>query len=104
MPAAVSPAALAPPLPARTGRLGDLHLDLAAVEFRAIQAPHGLTGLPEVVISTNPKPRDRPESRSVTTLAESTPPTAANASRRRSLDVENESPPTKSLTATAHSF
>src|SRR5207302_3770656 len=58
----------------------------------------------EVVISTNPKPRDRPESRSVTTLAESTPPTAANASRRRSLDVENESPPTKSLTATTHSL
>ena len=45
MPAAVPAAALAPPLPARTGRLRDLDLDLAAVELRAIQAPHGLTGL-----------------------------------------------------------
>src|SRR5215470_679319 len=52
-----------------------------------------------VAISTNPKPRERPVSRSVTTLADSTPPTAANASRKRSLDVENDRPPTKSLTA-----
>src|SRR5437867_7451872 len=52
-----------------------------------------------VAISTNPKPRDRPVSRSVTTLADSTLPTAAKASRRRSLEVEKERPPTKSLTA-----
>src|SRR6266478_2758133 len=52
-----------------------------------------------VAISTNPKPRDRPVSRSVTTLADSTLPTAAKASRRRSLDVEKDKPPTKSFTA-----
>src|SRR5437867_1133731 len=52
-----------------------------------------------VAISTKPKPRDRPVSRSVTTLADSTLPVAAKASRRRSFEVENERPPTKSLTA-----
>jgi membrane protein DedA with SNARE-associated domain len=52
-----------------------------------------------VAISTNPKPRERPVSRSVTTLADSTLPTAAKASRRRSLEVEKDKPPTKSLTA-----
>src|SRR5437879_7988176 len=52
-----------------------------------------------VAISTKPKPRDLPVSRSVTTLADSTLPVAAKASRRRSLEVENERPPTKSLTA-----
>src|SRR2546428_691020 len=52
-----------------------------------------------VAISTNPKPRDRPVSRSVTTLADSTAPAAEKASRRRSVEVENERPPTKSLTA-----
>src|SRR5207245_5881189 len=35
----------------------------------------------EAVISSNPKPRDRPESRSVTTLAESTPPPAPTPSQ-----------------------
>src|SRR5438445_591542 len=52
-----------------------------------------------VAISTKPKPRERPVSRSVTTLADSTLPHAANASRRRSVDVEKERPPTKSFTA-----
>src|SRR2546425_7026710 len=52
-----------------------------------------------VAISTNPKPRERPVSRSVTTRADSTLPTAAKTSRRRSLDVEKERPPTKSFTA-----
>src|SRR5437773_1481022 len=52
-----------------------------------------------VAISTNPKPRERPVSRSVTTLADSTLPAAAKASRRRSLEVEKDKPPTKSLTA-----
>src|SRR5206468_7934771 len=52
-----------------------------------------------VAISTNPKPRDRPVSRSVTTLADSTVPIWAKVSRRRSLEVENERLPTKSLTA-----
>src|SRR4029450_13579987 len=52
-----------------------------------------------VAISTNPKPRERPVSRSVTTLADSTLPTAAKASRRRSLEVEKDKPPTKSFTA-----
>ena len=44
-----------------------------------------------VAISTNPKPRDRPVSRSMTTAADSTAPAWANVSRRRSVDVENES-------------
>src|SRR5687768_16547729 len=52
-----------------------------------------------VAISTKPKPRERPVSRSVTTLADSTLPQAAKASRSRSVEVEKESPPTKSLTA-----
>src|SRR2546425_7447189 len=52
-----------------------------------------------VAISTNPKPRDRPVSRSVTTLADSTRPPAAKASRRRWLEVEKDKPPTKSFTA-----
>jgi len=41
-----------------------------------------------VTISTNPKPRERPVSRSVTMVADSTEPTAANASRRLSVEVE----------------
>jgi hypothetical protein len=49
-------------------------------------------------ISTNPNPRDRPVSRSVITAAESTPPYRANVSRRRSVEVEKERPPTNSLT------
>src|SRR2546428_8369823 len=52
-----------------------------------------------VAISTKPKPRERPVSRSVTTRADSTLPIAAKTSRRRSLDVEKERPPTKSFTA-----
>ena len=52
-----------------------------------------------VAISTNPKPRERPVSRSVTTAADSTLPTAAKTSRSRSLEVEKDNPPTKSLTA-----
>src|SRR5919206_1746543 len=52
-----------------------------------------------VAISTKPKPRERPVSRSVTTAADSTVPVAAKTSRRRSLEVEKDSPPTKSLTA-----
>src|SRR5512145_1628492 len=49
-------------------------------------------------ISTNPKPRERPVSRSVITAADCTGPNRANASRRPSLDVENERPPTNNLT------
>jgi hypothetical protein len=49
-------------------------------------------------ISTNPNPRDRPVSRSVMTAAESTPPYLANVSRRRSVEVENERPPTNNRT------
>src|SRR5437667_6807286 len=52
-----------------------------------------------VAISTKPKPRDRPVSRSVTTVGDWTSPKPAKASRRRSFDVEKERPPTKSLTA-----
>src|SRR5215831_4285815 len=52
-----------------------------------------------VAISTNPNPRDRPVSRSVTTLADSTEPILAKASRRRSLEVEKERLPMNSLTA-----
>src|SRR5262245_33242005 len=52
-----------------------------------------------VAISTNPNPRDRPLSRSVATVPDSTVPKPAKACFRRSGEVENESPPTKSLTA-----
>src|SRR5262245_5048406 len=66
------------------------------VPLRRLMACSASSG---VAISTNPKPRERPVSRSVTTLADSTLPTAANASRRRSLEVEKDKPPMKSLTA-----
>src|SRR5204862_6806034 len=66
------------------------------VPFSLLMACSASSG---VAISTNPKPRERPVSRSVTTLADSTAPHAANASRRRSLEVEKERPPTNSLTA-----
>jgi hypothetical protein len=62
--------------------------------FRAPMACSAASG---VDISTNPNPRDRPVSRSVITAAESTAPYRANASRRRSVDVENERPPTNNL-------
>jgi hypothetical protein len=55
-------------------------------------------------ISTKPKPRDRPVSRSVITAAESTAPNRANVSRRRSVEVENDRPPTNSLTDIQNSF
>jgi hypothetical protein len=51
-----------------------------------------------VDISTNPKPRERPVSRSVITRAELTIPKRANASRRLSFEVVNESPPTNNFT------
>src|SRR5207249_2391265 len=66
------------------------------VPFKRLMACSASSG---VAISTNPKPRDRPVSRSVTTLADSTVPAPAKASRRRSVEVENERPPMKSLTA-----
>src|SRR5437867_13273811 len=68
------------------------------VPLRRLMACSASSG---VAISTKPKPRDRPVSRSVTTLADSTLPAAAKASRRRSLEVENARPPTKSFTAMA---
>src|SRR5207247_2305271 len=52
-----------------------------------------------VAISTKPKPRERPVSRSVTTAADSTWPAAANTSRSRSVDVENARPPINSFCA-----
>src|SRR5262249_18110885 len=52
-----------------------------------------------VDISTNPKPRERPVSRSVTTVADSTAPAAAEASRGRALERGEERPPPDSLTA-----
>ena len=51
-----------------------------------------------VAISTKPKPRERPVSRSVITAAESTAPKRANAARNHSVEVENERPPTNSFT------
>src|SRR5262245_66232421 len=66
------------------------------VPLRRLMACSASSG---VAISTKPKPRERPVSRSVTTLADSTLPTAAKASRRRSFEVENDRPPTKSFTA-----
>jgi len=47
-----------------------------------------------VAISTKPKPRDCPENLSVTTDADSTVPHCEKYSRRVSLVVEYESPPT----------
>jgi hypothetical protein len=47
-----------------------------------------------VAISTNPKPRDCPENLSVTTEADSTVPHWAKYSRRVSLVVEYDRPPT----------
>lgn len=55
-------------------------------------------------ISTKPKPRDLPVSRSVMTAAESTTPNRANASRSRSVEVENDKPPTNNLTDIRRSF
>jgi hypothetical protein len=49
-------------------------------------------------ISTKPKPRERPVSRSVITAADVTVPKRANASRSPSLDVEKARPPTNNLT------
>jgi hypothetical protein len=57
-----------------------------------------------VAISTNPKPRERPVSRSVMTAAESTAPKRAKAARNPSVDVENERPPTNSFTDMPGSF
>src|SRR5438552_8854362 len=51
-----------------------------------------------VAISTKPKPRERPVSRSVITAADITSPKRAKAPRRPSLEVENERPPTNSFT------
>jgi hypothetical protein len=51
-----------------------------------------------VAISTKPKPRERPVSRSVITAAESTAPKRAKAARNPSVEVENERPPTNSFT------
>src|SRR5712664_1388108 len=55
-------------------------------------------------ISTKPKPRERPVSRSVITAADITSPKRANAPRRPSLEVENERPPTNSFTDMTCSF
>jgi hypothetical protein len=57
-----------------------------------------------VAISTKPKPRERPVSRSVITAAESTVPNRAKAARNPSLEVENDSPPTNSFTDMTGSF
>src|SRR3990167_6123703 len=50
-------------------------------------------------ISTKPKPRERPVSRSVTMLAEATSPALAKASRSSSPVARYGRPPTKSLRA-----
>src|SRR5947208_8569278 len=57
-----------------------------------------------VAISTKPKPRERPVSRSVITAADITSPKRAKAPRRPSLEVENERPPTNSFTDMTCSF
>jgi hypothetical protein len=51
-----------------------------------------------VAISTKPKPRERPVSRSFITAADVTDPNLVNASRKRSDEVEKERPPTNSFT------
>src|SRR5882724_13163301 len=52
-----------------------------------------------LAISTKPNPRERPVSRSVTTVADSTPPAAAKSSRRPSSVVAKDNPPINSLFA-----
>ena len=52
-----------------------------------------------LAISTNPKPRDRPVSRSVMTAADWTGPKRAKAARSPSVEVVNARPPTNNLTA-----
>src|SRR5207253_4326839 len=47
------------------------------------------------LISTNPKPRERPVSRSVTTVADSHVPTCANSDSSSALVVEKDRFPTK---------
>src|SRR5881628_590729 len=47
------------------------------------------------LISTKPKPRERPVSRSVTTVADSHVPTCANSDSSSALVVENARFPTK---------
>jgi hypothetical protein len=92
---ATTPVAAAAP---GAGSFGLLDLDGAAVEVRAVEAADGLLGfLRRRHLDETETPRATGVS--VGTLADSTLPTAAKASRRRSLEVENDRPPTKSFTA-----
>src|SRR5258705_12697361 len=50
-----------------------------------------------LAISTKPKPRERPASRSSTTLADSTVPACANSCSKSWLEVENDKFPTYSF-------
>ncbi len=62
------------------------------------RAPSARSASSEVAISTKPKPRDRPVSRSVMTAADSTTPYRAKAARRLSFEVVKDRPPTNSFT------
>jgi hypothetical protein len=57
-----------------------------------------------LAISTNPNPRDRPVSRSVTTAADSACLAWANASRRPSVDAENDRSPMNNFCAMGRLF
>ena len=57
-----------------------------------------------VVNVTNPKPRERPVSRSDTTFASVTSPKGVNASRRSSVVVAQARPPQNSLLLMVNSF
>ena len=57
-----------------------------------------------VVYVTNPKPRERPVSRSLTTFASVISPNGAKASSRSSVVVAQASPPQNSLLLMVNSF
>src|SRR5262249_62407195 len=81
---------------AQAGGLGVLHLQRSPIQLLPIELLDRCVG-PAVAISTKPKPRERPVSRSITTAADSTTPACANTSRNRSVDVEKAKPPMKSF-------
>src|SRR5579883_1751611 len=79
------------------------HVDLATGEVPAVQRRDRLVGLARRAISTKPKPRERPVSRSVTTVADSHVPCSEKSVSRSALVVSNERFPTKSFLPMAFS-
>ena len=75
----VVPAARRPAAP-RLARLRLADVDLTAAEVRPFSPAMALSASIELLISTNPNPRERPVSRSVTTVADSQVPEKPRAS------------------------